>query len=275
VVRRGGWHLSLIIVVLLFAAPYIWALSSSLKPEGQLFTYPPQFIPHPITFSNYKVLFDDFPFGRWLLNSVIISALYVTGAVTSCSMAAYALARLRWPGRKLMFALTIASMILPYQVTMVPLYLIFRHLGWINTWFPLWVPAWLGVPFYIFLLRQFFLTIPKEIEEAAMVDGAGRLRIFLYVILPTSKPALTTVAVFALLNSWSDFIGPLIYIQSTSRMPLSLGLEFLNTSGQFIGQQLWGVMMAGSVITLLPMLLVFLVLQKQFVRGITMGALKA
>lgn len=173
-------------------------------------------------------------------------------------MAAYSLARLRWPGRNMMFGLTIASMILPYQVTMVPLYLIFRHLGWVDTWLPLWVPAWLGIPFYIFLLRQFFLTIPRELEEAARVDGAGRFRVFIYMILPMSRPALATVAVFALLNSWSDFIGPLIYIQSTDRMPLSLGLEFLNRNGQYIGQQVWGVMMARSVITLLPMLVTFL-----------------
>jgi ABC-type glycerol-3-phosphate transport system permease component len=173
-----------------------------------------------------------------------------------------------------MFGLTIASMILPYQVTMVPLYLIFRRFGWVDTWFPLWVPAWLGVPFYIFLLRQFFKTIPREIEEAARVDGASRLRVFFHVILPISKPALATVAVFAVLASWSDFIGPLIYIQSTNLMPLSLGLEYLNTSGSMMGQELYGVMMAGSVITLLPMLLVFLLLQRHFVRGITMGAIK-
>lgn len=271
--RHWCWHLPLIATVLIFAAPYIWALSSSLKPEGQLFTYPPQLIPHPITLSNYKVLFTEFPFPRWLLNSVVISTLYVVGAVTSCSMAAYSFARLRWPGRNLMFGLTIASMILPYQVTMVPLYLIFKRLGWIDTWLPLWVPAWLGIPFYIFLLRQFFLAIPRELEEAARIDGAGRLRVFINIILPMSRPALATVAVFALLNSWSDFIGPLIYIQSTNRMPLSLGLEFLNRNGQYIGQQLWGVMMAGSVITLLPMLAVFLLLQRQFIRGITMGAM--
>ena len=272
--RRVSFHGSLIVVVALFAAPYIWALSSSFKPEGQLFTYPPQLIPHPFTLSNYETLFSAYPFLTWLRNSVIITTLYTVGAVVSCSMAAYSFARLRWPGRNLMFGLTIASMILPYQVTMVPLYLIFRKFGWVNTWYPLWVPAWLGVPFYIFLLRQFFKTIPREIEEAARVDGASRLRVFLHVVLPISKPALAAVTVFAVLGSWSDFIGPLIYIQSTNRMPLSLGLEFLNTNGQMVGQQIWGIMMAGSVITLLPMLLVFLLLQRHFVRGITMGALK-
>lgn len=271
--RRWGWHIPLVLIVVIFAAPYVWALSSSFKPENQLFSFPPQIIPRPVTLTNYEVLFSQFPFARWLLNSIIISTLYVVGAVTSCSMVAYSFARLKWPGRRIMFGLTIASMILPYQVTMVPVYLIFRHLGWIDTWFPLWVPAWLGVPFYIFLLRQFFLSIPPELEDAARVDGAGRLRIFLYVVVPMGRPALATVAVFALLNSWSDFIAPLIYIQTPSKMPLSLGLEFLNRSGDYVGQQLWGVMMAGSVITLLPMLGVFLVLQKQFIRGIAMGAL--
>jgi multiple sugar transport system permease protein len=272
--RRVGVHGSLIVIVALFAAPYVWALSSSFKPESQLFTFPPQLIPHPITLSNYETLFHAYPFLTWLRNSVIISTLYTVGAVVSCSMAAYSFARLKWPGRNIMFGLTIASMILPYQVTMVPLYLIFRRFGWVDTWFPLWVPAWLGVPFYIFLLRQFFKTIPREIEEAARVDGASRLRVFFHVILPISKPALATVAVFAVLASWSDFIGPLIYIQSTNLMPLSLGLEYLNTSGSMMGQELYGVMMAGSVITLLPMLLVFLLLQRHFVRGITMGAIK-
>jgi len=173
-----------------------------------------------------------------------------------------------------MFGLTVASMILPYQVTMVPLYLIFRHLGWVNTWYPLWVPAWFGVPFYIFLLRQFFRTLPREIEEAASVDGAGRIRTFISVVLPMSRPALATVAVFAMMFEWSDFVGPLIYIQSPQRMPLSLGLQFLNTNQQMLGQQLWGVLMAGSVVTLLPMLIVFFALQKHFVRGITLGALR-
>ena len=272
--RRAVVQIVLIAIVVVFAAPYIWALSSALKPEGQLFTYPPQIIPHPITFANFSTLFGSFPFARWLLNSVIITSLYVVGAVVSCSMAAYAFARLHWPGRDLMFGLTVASMILPYQVTMVPLYLIFRHLGWVNTWYPLWVPAWFGVPFYIFLLRQFFRTLPREIEEAASVDGAGRIRTFISVVLPMSRPALATVAVFAMMFEWSDFVGPLIYIQSPQRMPLSLGLQFLNTNQQMLGQQLWGVLMAGSVVTLLPMLIVFFALQKHFVRGITLGALR-
>lgn len=272
ILGRSGVQVVLIAIVIIFAAPYIWALSSSLKPEGQLFGG--GIIPHPVTVQNYTTLFGSFPFARWLVNSIIITSLYTIGAVVSCSMAAYAFARLRWPGRRVMFGLTIACMILPYQVTMVPLYIIFRHLGWVNTWYPLWVPAWFGVPFYIFLLRQFFKSIPREIEEAATVDGAGRIRTFVSVVLPMSRPALATVAVFATIFSWSDFVGPLIYIQSPQRMPLSLGLQFMNTNGQMLGQQLWGVLMAGSVITLLPMLIVFFVLQKHFVRGITLGALR-
>lgn len=272
--RQGARHLVLIGFSVLFGFPMLWMLSSSLKPRQGLFQYPPQLFPWPATLDNYTQLFQYFPVGRFFLNSLIITSLNVTGTLVSCSMAAYSFSRLRWPGRDKIFALTLATMMLPTQVTMVPLYLIFRRFGWVDTWYPLWVPAWFGVAFYIFLLRQFFLSLPGEIEDAAKVDGAGYVRIFLSIGLPLMRPALITVALFAFMNTWNDFVTPLIYIHSTDKMPLALGLQFINSTGAYVGQSFWGMLMAGAVCATMPMVILFLFLQRYFVRGIVMTGLK-
>ncbi len=272
--RRALRHLILIAFGILFGFPMLWMLSSSLKPEQSLFQYPPQVFPWPATFGNYTQLFQYFPVGRFVLNSLIITTLNVTGTLISCSMAAYSFSRLHWPGRNKVFALTLATMMLPTQVTMVPLYLIFRRFGWVDTWYPLWVPAWFGVAFYIFLLRQFFLSLPAEIEDAAKVDGAGYVRTFISIALPLMRPALITVALFAFMNTWNDFVTPLIYIHSTDLMPLALGLQFINSTGAYVGQSFWGMLMAGAVCATLPMVILFLFLQRYFVRGIVMTGLK-
>jgi multiple sugar transport system permease protein len=268
-------HIFLIIFSIVFGFPFLWTLSTSLKTEQQLFLFPPQLIPQPATLDNYTQLFQYFPVGRFFLNSVIITSLTVAGTLFSCSMAAYSFSRLRWPGRNIFFIVTISTMMLPYPVTMVPLYLIFRDFGWVNTWFPLWVPAWFGVPFFIFLMRQFFLSLPSEIEDAAKVDGAGYVRTFRSIALPLMRPALITVAIFAFMNSWNDFLTPLIYIHSTDLMPLSLGLQFINSTGSYVGQEFWALLMAAAVCASLPMVILFLVLQRYFVRGIVMTGLKA
>jgi multiple sugar transport system permease protein len=267
-------HLVLIGFGILFGFPMLWMLSSSLKPQQALFSYPPQIISWPLTFDNYTQLFQYFPVARFFLNSLIITTLNVTGTLVSCSMAAYSFSRLHWPGRNKIFALTLATMMLPTQVTMVPLYLIFRSFGWVDTWYPLWVPAWFGVAFYIFLMRQFFLSLPTEIEDAAEVDGAGYIRMFLSIALPLMRPALITVALFAFMNTWNDFVTPLIYIHSTDKMPLALGLQFINSTGAYVGQSFWGMLMAGAVCATLPMVILFLFLQRYFVRGIVMTGLK-
>jgi multiple sugar transport system permease protein len=267
-------HLVLIAFGILFGFPMLWMLSSSLKPQQALFSYPPQIISWPLTFDNYTQLFQYFPVARFFLNSLIITTLNVTGTLVSCSMAAYSFSRLHWPGRNKIFALTLATMMLPTQVTMVPLYLIFRSFGWVDTWYPLWVPAWFGVAFYIFLMRQFFLSLPTEIEDAAEVDGAGYIRMFLSIALPLMRPALITVALFAFMNTWNDFVTPLIYIHSTDKMPLALGLQFINSTGAYVGQSFWGMLMAGAVCATLPMVILFLFLQRYFVRGIVMTGLK-
>lgn len=272
--RRVAAHLVLILVSIVFGFPLLWLLSTSLKTEQQLFQFPPQLIPQPATLDNYVQLFANFPFARFFLNSVIITSLNVLGTVVSCSMVAYSFARLRWPGRNLFFAIAVGTMMLPYQVTMVPLYLIFRNFGWVNTWYPLWVPAWFGAPFFIFLLRQFFLSLPSEIEDAAKVDGAGYVRIFRSVALPLMRPALITVAIFAFMNSWNDFVTPLIYIHSTDLMPLALGLQFISSTGTYVGQGFWAMLMAAAVCATLPMIVLFLFLQRYFVRGIVMTGLK-
>ena len=272
--KRALRHLVLLCFSVLFGFPMIWTLLTSLKTEQQLFQFPPQIIPFPATLQNYSQLFQYFPFGRFFFNSFIITSLYVLGALVSRSMAAYSFSRLRWPGRSVMFILTISTMMLPYQVTMVPLYLIFRTFGWVNTWYPLWVPAWFGVPFFIFLLRQFFLSLPYEIEDAAKVDGAGYTRIFMHIALPLMRPALVTVAIFAFMNSWNDFVTPLIYIHSTDLMPLALGLQFISSTGTYVGQGFWAMLMAAAVCATIPLIILFLFLQQYFVRGIVMTGLK-
>ncbi len=272
--RRALRHVILILFGVLFGFPMLWMLSSSVKPERALFQYPPQIVPWPITFDNYRQLFEYFPVARFFLNSLIITSLNVSGTLVSCSMAAYSFSRLRWPGRNKVFALTLATMMLPTQVTMVPLYLIFRNFGWVDTWFPLWVPAWFGVAFYIFLLRQFFLSLPSEIEDAAKVDGSGYIRTFISIVLPLMRPALITVALFAFMNTWNDFVTPLIYIHSTDMMPLALGLQFINSTGGYVGQTFWGVLMAAAVCATGPLVILFLFLQRYFVRGIVMTGLK-
>jgi len=272
--KPAARHAVLLCLSALFGFPYLWTLSTSLKPEQQLFAYPPQLLPQPFTWQNYVALFQNFPFARYLLNSSIITGLSVLGAVVSCSMVAYSFARLRWPGRDIMFILTLGTMMLPYQVIMVPLYLIFRRLGWVDTWYPLWVPAWFGVPFFIFLLRQFFLTLPHEIEDAAKVDGAGYIRTFVLIVLPLMRPALITVAIFAFMGSWNDFVGPLIYVHSNNLLPVSLGLQYINSSGAYMGQQFYAVLMAGAFCSIIPMVILFLLLQRYFVRGIVMTGLK-
>jgi len=273
-VKRSVRHLVLICCGLLFGFPLLWMLSTSLKTEQQLFTFPPQILPLPASLQNYVQMFQDFPFARFFLNSSIITTLTVSGTLVSCSMVAYSFARLRWPGRNALFIVTLSTMMLPYQVTMVPLYLIFRRFGWVNTWYPLWVPAWFGVPFFIFLLRQFFLSLPHEIEDAAKVDGAGYMRIFWSIALPLMRPALITVALFAFMNSWNDFVTPLIYIHSTDLMPLALGLQFISSTGTYVGQGFWAMLMAAAVCGTLPLVILFLFLQRYFVRGIVMTGLK-
>jgi multiple sugar transport system permease protein len=267
---RALAHALLVAFSSMFIVPFLWLLSTSLKPESQIFVWPPVWIPEPITFDHYVNGLRFLPFGRFTLNSLVIAVAAVVGTLISCSLAAYGLARIRWPGRNVLFAVILATLLIPFQVRLIPLFIIFKNLGWIDTFLPLIVPTWFGNPFFIFLLRQFFLTIPQELSEAAKIDGATELDIFWRVILPLARPALATVALFEFLARWDDFLGPLIFISSQENYTVSLGLAM------FRGQQgsYWGMLMAVSTVMALPIIVLFFFTQRTFIQGITLTGIK-
>jgi ABC-type glycerol-3-phosphate transport system permease component len=253
-----------------FLLPLFWMISSSLKPEWQVLANPPVWLPNPPRWQNYREALTYLPFGRYALNTLIISLGAIVGHVLSCTLVAYAFARLRAPGKDFMFLLVLSTLMLPYPVTMVPLFALFSRLGWINTFLPLIVPAFFGNAFYIFLLRQYFLTLPPELEDAARIDGANFLQILWRVILPISTPALATVVIFTFQATWNDFLQPLIYLQDQSHYTLTLGLNFFRGSFQVN----WAYLMAASLAVVVPVVLVFFVAQRLFIQGIAMTGMK-
>jgi multiple sugar transport system permease protein len=257
-------------VALLFLIPFVWMISSSLKSNYQIFEVPPRLIPNPPQWDNYRNALTTLPFGRYMVNTAIISAVTIVGHLLSCTLIAYAFARLRAPGKDALFVVMLATMMLPYPVTMVPLYVLFQQLGWINTFLPLTAPAFLGSPFYIFLLRQFFMTIPRDFEDAAVIDGANTLQILWQVILPLSLPALATVAIFTFQASWNDFLSPLIYLQKPDLYTVTLGLQFFRSTYTTN----WAYLMAASMVTTAPVIVVFFVAQRYFIEGITLTGIK-
>ena len=224
---------------------------------------------------NYAEITSLLPFRRYTVNTIMVTVLVLAGTLLSSSLAAYGFSRIRFRGRETLFAVCLATMMLPGQVTMIPLYMLFARLGWVDTFLPLVVPAFFGSPFYIFLLRQFFLTIPREYDEAAMLDGASRLRIYWSIVLPLARPAMATVALFAFVGTWNDFFGPLIYLNSPDMATLTLGLNMLKSQVVGTGATQWNLLMAGAVLVMLPNIVVFLLAQKYFVKGIAVGGLRS
>ena len=263
-------YVVLVALAIIFGFPFYWLVTTSVKVDTQLFTIPPVLIPHPINWQNYPRMFEFLPFWRFIGNTVVITALVMAGILFSCPLAAYSFARLRWPGRNIAFLGILATMMLPEQVTLIPQYILFNKFNWIDTWQPLWVPAWFGSAFYIFLLRQFFLTIPTELEDAAKIDGAGFVTTYWNIMLPLIMPALATVSVFAFIGSWNNFLGPLIYINTPEKMPISLALRLFQT---LHGAE-YGLMMAASTIATLPIVILFFFAQRYFVQGIVLTGLK-
>jgi multiple sugar transport system permease protein len=256
---------------LAFVAPALWMLSTSLKTNTQLYRQPSDLLPNPIYFANYRVaLLETAPFILYLRNSLIVTLTGVVGEVGSSALVAFAFARLRWVGRDFWFGLCLATLLLPGQVTLIPLFILFTRLGWVNTFLPLIVPAFFGVPFYIFLLRQFFLGLPRDFDDAAVVDGASTAQIFTQVIVPLSLPALAACAIFSFVGRWNDFLGPLIYLRDDALYTLQLGLlHFYGTAGPE-----WQLTMAASTVIMLPCLVMFFLAQRFFVRGIILTGLK-
>jgi len=258
---------------IVFGIPFYWLIIGSLKDEQQYNQFPPTWLPHPPVWGNYPALFQSLPFGQFLINSTIVTTGVVVGVVISSALVAYAFARLRAPGRNILFAILLATIILPSEVTLVPTYILFSKLGWLNSFKPLIVPNFFGDAFSIFLIRQFFQAIPRDLDEAALLDGCGYWGVFRHVFVPNSWPVLATVGIFAFINTWGDFFTPMIYLNDFSKMTAAVGLAFLNTqknSGSYNLQQL----LAGSVLIIVPMLLVFVILQRYFVKAITLTGVK-
>ncbi|MBU6350468.1 MAG: carbohydrate ABC transporter permease [Chloroflexi bacterium] len=275
-VRRGA-HAALVYALavpgaILFTIPLLWMLSTALKEPKQIFLFPPKWIPDPLLWGNFVAGWNDFlPFNTFLANSLIITVSNIVGNLISCSLAAFAFARLRARGKNLLFLLVLGTMLLPQEVTVIPQYVLFTRLGWNDSWLPLMVPPWFGWPFFIFLLRQFFMGIPRELDEAARLDGASSGRILWNLILPLSKPALATVVIFGFIGNWNNFLYPLIYIRSMDKQVLAVALNMFRGA---YGNANYQYMMAVSLLVLLPVLVVFFLGQRLFVRGIALTGIK-
>ena len=263
-------QLFLIGLSLFFLAPFVFMVSTSLKHPEQVFTETIEWLPHPAVWGNYPAALANFPFWLYLKNTVTIAVCVVVGTVLSAALPAYGFARLRWRGREPLFLLLLATIMLPAQVTQLPVFLIFRSLGWTGTYLPLIVPSFLGNAFSIFLLRQFFMTIPQELSDAARIDGCSEWGIFWRVILPLARPALATVALFAFIGAWTDFQGPLIYLHDEHQYTLAIGLS--SFQGRYGGQ--WNLLMAASTVVTLPLVAAFFFAQRTFIQGIAATGLK-
>jgi multiple sugar transport system permease protein len=267
-------YVVLITGVAVTITPLIWTLSTSLKSARQLSEWPPQWIPSPVAWSNYREALTILPFERYFLNTMVLVAAAEIGALITCSFVAYGFARLDFPGREPLFLLLISTMLMPYIVRLVPLFVFYGEIGWLGTYLPLAVPDLLGRnAFYIFLLRQFFRGIPDDLSDAARIDGANDFRIWWSIVMPLSKPVLATVGIFAFQSTWDDFLGPLIYMgQNPNMRTLAVGLyQFRNSPG---GENLMPYLMAVSIVMILPILLIFAFGQRYLVQGVTMSGLK-
>jgi ABC-type glycerol-3-phosphate transport system permease component len=273
--RRVGYHLAvyglLIAGSIVFSMPFFWMISMALKPSDQIFIFPPVWLPDRPRWENFSDGWSKyFPFSQFLVNTLVITGNNVVANLLSCTLVAYGFARLRVRESDLLFTLVLATMMVPEQVTMIPVYYLFSKLGWVNTHLPLMVPAWFGYPFFIFLLRQFFLTLPRDLDDAARIDGCSTWGILYRILLPLSKPALAAVAVFSFIRNWNNFLYPLIYLNDMDKYTLQLGLNMYR--GQYYSE--YHLMMAVALLVLVPVIAVFFVAQKQFIQGIALTGLK-
>ena len=269
VVKSIIQHFGIYILAFLTFAPFLWMILTSLKDMSDIFQYPPQFLPREFKFDNYSKVFEAAPFSRYYVNSIFVAVAVTLGQMITCSMAAFAFARLKFKGRDALFYLFLATMMIPFNVTMIPGFLVLHWLGWVDTYQALIVPG-LASAFGTFLLRQFFMTIPKELEEAAYIDGASKLQVLWKVIVPLARPALATLAIFTFMGVFNDFIWALIVINTEEMRTVQLGLAIFRD--RYLTQ--WDLLMAGSVTAVLPILIVFFLAQKYFIKGIALSGLK-
>lgn len=267
-------YLVLIIGVLPTILPFVWLVRSALMDNNQMFVAPPEWIPNPFEWENFSGSMTAQPFARYFLNTMIIEVFTVVGTLLTCSVAAFSFSRLRWRGRNLIFGILLSGLMLPQAVLLVPTFLMWDALAAINTYYPLIVPAWFGGAaggiFNVFLLRQFFLTIPYEIDEAAYIDGANPWQVFWRIIVPLSKPALMVVGIFTFIRTWNEFLDPLIYLNDDELFTLALGLA----SFQGVYNAQWGYLMAAATVTIAPIILLFFFAQRYLIEGVTLTGIK-
>lgn len=263
-------HTILCTLSILFTLPFIWLVLTSLKPDDQILRFPPTWVPNPFQWSNYPGALQYIPYLKYASNTLFYAFAGTMATLLSCSLVAYGFSRIPWRGRDTLFLVMLATIMLPPQVTMIPVFVLFKNLDWVGSFRPLIMPALLGNAFFIFLLRQFFRTIPMELSESAMLDGCSHFEIYWRILLPLSKPALATVAFFSFTAYWNDFMGPLLYLNNKEMYTLSLGLQ------QFVSQYKaeWAMLMAAATVMTLPIILLFFFLQRIFVEGITLTGIK-
>jgi multiple sugar transport system permease protein len=261
---------ALIVLSAIFIIPFAWLVSTSFKPESQIFVFPPIWIPQPPTLRNYIDGVNFLPFGTYLGNTVFVALVSVAGTLLSCSLVAYGLSRIEWKGRNVLFAVLLGTLMIPFQVTMIPLFIIMKNLGWLDSYLPLYVPNFLAPAFFVFMLRQFFMAIPKDLTDAAKMDGASEFGCYGRIIMPLAKPALATVALFTFIGAWGEFLRPLIYLSSEDKYTLAIGLaRFRDQYGSF-----WGQMMAVATLMTVPIIVLFFFTQRTFIQGISLSGIK-
>ncbi|NLE46493.1 MAG: carbohydrate ABC transporter permease [Chloroflexi bacterium] len=269
---------ALIVLGTIFAIPLVWLVSSSLKLESKVFTYPPEFIPNPVVFSNYSEAVTRFPFWQATKNTMVIVLACLVGNLFTVSFTAYVFARIRFPGREPMFVfMVLATLMVPYHVYLIPQYILFRNLGWLNSNLPLTVPALMAQsPYFIFMFRQFFRSVPREYDEAARIDGCGWFGIYWRIMLPQSLPALGVVAIFTFIGTWNDFLAPLIYLNEQRKQTLTIAIRTYEmlASEVHLGQSSWTFILAVSVILTIPPIVLYFVAQRYFVQGIVVSGVK-
>lgn len=266
---RGALFIILTVVGFTFLIPLLWLVSTSLKTAGQVFIFPIEWLPTVPQWHNYLRVFQDVPFAVFMRNTAVVCLLGVLGTVLSSVSAAYSLGRLRWRGRNAVFWMVLATMMLPGIVLLIPHYVMFSRIRWINTLLPLWAPSWFGSSVFIFMLRQFMMGIPYDLDEAARIDGASSFRILWQIIAPLSKPAITAVSIFSFLAHYNNLMGPLMYLSSTSKFTVPIGLIYLN--GRY--HRHWNLVMTGSMVSITPIILLFFIAQRHFIRGIVLTGL--
>jgi multiple sugar transport system permease protein len=277
--RRVLLYVFVTLVAATFFAPFFWTITTSFKDPSEVVVFPPQVFPKQWRARNYLIVFEKVPFGLFYRNTILVTFFATTGTILSTTVVAYGFARKRFPGRDLLFFVLLSTMMLPGEVTLIPQFLLFKRFGWLDTLYPLIVPSYLAVnAFGIFLMRQFFLTIPTDFDEAAMLDGASSLQILFTVLLPLIRPAIITVSILSFLAHWNDFFTPLIYLNTKEKLTLSVGLRWFQTSfsyaGADVGEPKQQLLMAASLMAALPCVLLFFVAQRYFVQGIVMSGLK-